>query len=247
MRTREILAGLMIGCLSASSSLAADHKVPEPDHTVWVKVDIQPVGTTLYAVPPEGEPPSVRVGTTPCILAADFTWGYKWFRQRWELVEVRSPGNICRAELQPDNTCVLYVSFLAMKDGYQSSKVDVPVALLRDPGKDWERKELWPTEGAVSLRLERTDSKPAPEPAHRVMVAGGGSEAAGTGTIVITADVIDAIVFVDKVKVGVAPLQLVLKEGEHLLEVHKPGCRTLKQTLVIKPDTQVSYRALLKP
>lgn len=237
-------------CLAAAAAQAAII-TPEAEHTIWVKVDTIPSSAVLYAPPTGNEPPAVRIGTTPCTIAIDLSWRTKWFRKRWELISARTPGNICRYVIQPDQSCELFLNFVAVKPGYKSGKADLRVATLAHPGNDWSGKYQWPTESALTVRLTPASKSSFPDDpkgstARTVLFAGGDAKGEA-GKLNISANVDDARIYVDDQFAGTAPVQVVLPEGQHTVRVQKAGFQSVIKQVQVTSDATVSLKVTLVP
>jgi hypothetical protein len=246
----NLKTALLIACLVASTARAAI-MTPESEHTIWVKLDTTPSNAELYAPPSSNEPPTIRIGTTPCVIALDLSWKVKWFKKRWELISVRSPGNICRYVFQPDRSYELFLNFVATKAGYKSGKADLRVGTLNDPGRDWAGKYQWPGERTLNVRLVPADKNNLPDDAkgstaRTVLFAGGGVKGE-TGTLNVSANVEDARVYVDDQFAGTAPIQVVLPEGQHTVRIQKVGFQPMLKQIQVASDAMVTLKAVLSP
>lgn len=241
---------LLIASLAASTAHAAII-TPDSEHTIWVKLDTIPSNAELYAPSSGKEPPSIRIGTTPCVIAIDLSWDVKWFKKRWELISVRSPGNICRHVLQPDRSYDLFLNLVAAKPGYKTGKANLRVVTLKDPGPDWANKYQWPAERALNITLIPADKKDQPadakgSTARTVLFAGGGMKGE-TGTLNVSANVDNARVYVDDQFAGTAPIQVVLPEGRHAVRIQKAGFQSVQKEIEVASDAVVPLKAVLSP
>jgi len=66
-----------------------------------------------------------------------------------------------------------------------------------------------------------------------------------SGTLSVSASAEGADVFVDDQYVGVAPIQVVLKDGPHIVQVQKPGLKPLRRSVHVDSDTEVKFHAVL--
>ena len=239
---------LLAACL-ATSTVQAAIITPDSDHTIWVKLDTTPSIAEIYAPPSGNGPPTVRIGTTPCIIAIDLSWKVKWFKKRWELISVRSPANLCHYVFKPDRSYELLLNFVVVKPGYRTGKADLRIATLSDPGPNWERKDPWPTESSLNVRLIRAErgafpDNPRGSTARTVLFAGGGAKGE-TGTLNVSANMEDAKVYVDDQLAGTAPIQVVLPEGQHTVRIQKPGFQPVVKQVQVTSDATVSMKAML--
>jgi hypothetical protein len=246
----HLKTALLIACLVAPAA-RAEIITPESEHTIWVKLDTIPSNAEIYAPPSSNEPPSIRIGTTPCVIALDLSWRMKWFRKRWELISVRSPANICRYDFQPDRSYELSLNFVAIRPGYRSGKADLRVVTLRDPGRDWAGKYQWPTESSLTVRLVPADRNNLPddskESTARTVLFAGGDAKGETGTLSVSANVEGARVYVDDQFAGTAPIQVVLPEGQHSVRIQKGGFQPVLKQIQVTSDATVSLKAMLGP
>lgn len=268
-----LLFALALCAAPGRAEVASQPGTPEPDHTVWVKIVSSPPGAEVYAVPKSPAAPRVRIGTAPCMVAVDLRWGRQWLKKRWSLVDVKSPGNVCRAEMQKGADFSLAFRVAVEKEGYETKTVEASAAVLKYPGPDWSGMDRWPTAGELVVELAPLQAAPAPkaepatagnpaqagEPANppaasrpvqpavtrKVVLAGGAM--AGSGTLTVQASVDGADVFVNEKFLGGAPVQAVLPEGFHDIEVQKVGYRSVRKRLHVSADAEVSYRAVLTP
>jgi hypothetical protein len=246
----NLRTALLVACLVASTA-RAEIITPESEHTIWVKVDTIPSSAVLFAPPSGNEPPAIRIGTTPCVIAIDLSWRTRWFKKRWKLISARSPGNICRPVYQPDESCELFLNFVAMKQGYRTGKADLRIATLANPGRDWSGKYRWPTESALTVRLTPADRSSFPDDpkgstARTVLFAGGDAKGE-TGTLNVSANLDDAKVYVDDQLAGTAPIQVVLPEGQHTVRVQKAGFQPVVKQVQVTSDATISLKAMLGP
>lgn len=70
--------------------------------------------------------------------------------------------------------------------------------------------------------------------------------AEASGTVVVSANIDGAEVYVDGVFVGNAPATLKLKEGIHIIEVKKHGYQPFKRELRVLANSEVALRAILE-
>ncbi len=241
-------------CLAAVWLAPARAGTPEPEHTIWVKIESAPSAVELYSAPP-GASNRVRIGTTPCTIAVDLTWGLKWLKRNWEMISVWSPGNSCRAVAQPDKSFDLILTVNASKDGYTPATVELPVGRLSHPGPEWAGQAVWPTESRANIALSpvageapRRVAAAKPHAVKKVVYAGeGASERADAGTLTIMANADDARVFINDQPVGTAPVQAVLQPGVYSVRLARQGYRPLTKEIHVDADTEVIYRAVLVP
>ena len=241
---------LLIACLVASTARAAVI-TPESEHTIWVKLDTIPSNAEIYAPSSSNEPPAIRIGTTPCVIALDLSWRSSWFKKRWELISVRSPASICRYVFQADRSYELFLDFVATRPGYKSGRADLRIVTLKDPGRDWAGKYQWPTESSLTVRLAPADKNNLPDDAkgstaRTVLFAGGGVKGE-SGTLNVSANVEDARVYVDDQFAGTAPIQVVLPEGQHAVRIQKAGFQPVLKQIQVTSDATVSLKAMLGP
>jgi hypothetical protein len=248
--TMNLKPVLLIACLVASTAGAAVI-TPESEHTIWVKLDTTPSIAEIYAPPSGNDPPTIRIGTTPCVIAIDCSWRVKWFKKRWELISVRSPGNICRPVFQPDRSYKLSLNFVATKPGYKPGRADLHVVTLNDPGRDWAGKDQWPAERSLNVRLVPADknslSDDAKSSTTRTVLFAGGNAKGETGTLNVSANVEDARVYVDDQFAGSAPIQVVLPEGQHAVRIQKAGFQPVLKEIQVTSDATVNLNAMLSP
>ena len=241
---------LMAVCFAAST-VGAAIITPDSDHTLWVKLETTPSVADIYAPPAGNEPPAVRIGTTPCIIAIDLSWRHKWFKKRWELISVRSPADICRAVLRPDRSYELRLSFVAVKPGYKTGRADLRVAVLNDPGPKWEGQSQWPASVPLKVKLIRAGQKYSQDDARgsgpRTVLFAGGGVKGETGTLSVSANVDDARVYVDDQFAGSAPIEVVLPEGQHTVRVQKAGFQPVQKEIQVTSDATVDLNAMLNP
>jgi hypothetical protein len=246
----NLKTALLIACLVASTARAAII-TPESEHTIWVKLDTTPSSAEIFAPPSGNEPPTIRIGTTPCVIALDLSWRTSWFKKRWERIYLRSPGNICRYVFRPNRSYDLFLDFVAVKPGYKSGRADLRIVTLKDPGRDWEGKYLWPTESSLTVRLVPADKSSLPDDeksstARTVLFAGGGAKGE-SGTLNVSANVADAKVYVDDQFAGVAPIQVVLPAGQHAVRIQKAGFQPMLKEVQVTSDAIASLKAMLSP
>jgi hypothetical protein len=251
MNTKLLAASILLATAGWASAQAPQR--PEPEHTIWVRIESTPPLVDLYATPEEGKPLSRKLGTTPCVVAVDLTWGYKWFKKRWEMISVWSPGDSCEHERTADNGYDLTLKLTAVKEGFENGQLGIRFATLKFPGKDWSGQASWPSEANVAITLtpkggksgERAELRPLS--ARKVIIADGGGtlDSVNSGTLSVSANVEAADVFVDDQYVGVAPIQLVLKDGSHIVQVQKQGYKPLRRSVHVDSDIEVKFHAVL--
>ena len=246
----NLKAALLIACLVAATARAAVI-TPDSEHTIWVKLDTTPSNAEIYAPPASNETPTIRIGTTPCIIAVDLSWRVKWFKKRWELISVRSPGSICRYVFQPDRSYELFLNFVATKPGYKRGRADLRVVTLQDPGRDWAGKYQWPAERTLSVRLVPADKNSPLDDAKgsttRTVLFAGGAAKGEAGTVNISANVEGARGYVDDQFAGTAPIQVVLPEGRHTVRIQKAGFQPMQKQVDVEADAAVAVKAVLSP
>ena len=246
----QLKTALLVLCF-VTSSVKAAIITPDSEHTIWVKIDTIPSTAELYAPPTDNEPPSIRIGTTPCMIAVDLSWGVKWFKKRWELISVRSPGDICRYVFQSDASYDLYLNFVAIKPGYKPKAADLHIATLKDPGLDWERETPWPTEQTLNLELIPADKKEAGDniktSTPRTVLLAGGGITGEAGTLSILANVEGARVYIDDQFAGGTPIQVVLPEGRHSVRIQNVGFQPMQKDIQVTSDEIVTLKAVLTP
>ncbi|MBP7830340.1 MAG: PEGA domain-containing protein [Kiritimatiellae bacterium] len=219
----------------------------ETDHTFWLTVETAPPGVTVCSVPDEDIGEQV-LGVTPCTLAVDLNWESRWFRKRWELISVRSPGGFCRPAFSTNEGYRLSARFTLRKEGWKEIPVEATLATLTDPGKDWSGKAQWPTKQTLRFALEAQSPQspaaaPAARPAPRRVVLAGAGEGSGkveTGRVTIFCDTPGAEILVDGYNAGALPVELLLRAGSHVIEVSL-GPRVLsRREIRIDPDASLS-------
>lgn len=246
---RTIAASACVALVAATEPTLG-RIAPEADHTVWVTIESAPVGAEIYSRAAENEKP-VRIGSTPCRVPVDLNWGRKWFVKRWELLTVESPAAIFRGEWRQDGAYDILLKARLSKPGYVEQELDVLAFTLPHPGKDWAGQVLWPREARVYVAMRpapdvRSDSAQSPEsPLRKVWVAESRA-VEETGSVVVRANVESADVWVDGRRVAVAPVELILSDGAHELEVRKPGYRGARRRIMVEPDRRNDYEAILE-
>jgi hypothetical protein len=247
---RELLPVVLIVFAVILTSRAAV-MTPESEHTIWVKLDTTPTGAELYVPPTGNEPPGVRIGTTPCIVALDLSWKVSWFKKQWERISVRSPGNICHYVFQPDRSYELFLNFMAVKPGFKNGRADLRVVILKDPGPDWNGKYQWPTKRFLNVNLipaDKSSSLDDPKvPLAKTVLFAGGEAKGKPGMLNVSANVKSAKVIVDDQVVGTTPLQVVLPEGRHTVIIQKAGFQPLQKEIHVTRDAMVTLKAALSP
>jgi hypothetical protein len=234
------------GVLPASRATALP---PEPEHTIWITVESNPSVADLYTVPADTNKLPVRLGTTPCTIAVDLSWGSRWFKKRWDLISISSPADTCRAVVQSNSPCQILFPFVAMKRGFKTREMEAPVAMLPYPGPDWSGKRDWPIEKKVLVELEperRAFEKPA---LRRALVAGmmSSGELRPTGVLTIHVDVPSAEVLVDQQNIGKAPVQITLPAGMHRIMAQKPGFVPAVHKVHVAAGAEAEIRLTLPP
>jgi hypothetical protein len=246
----NLRTALLITCLAASTVRAAIN-TPESEHTIWVKLDTTPTGAELYVPPTGNEPPGVRIGTTPCIVALDLSWKVSWFKKQWERISVRSPGNICHYVFQSDRSYELFLNFVAIKPGYKNGTADLRIVTLKDPGPDWKGEYRWPTERSLNVSLIPAENSSLPDdlkgPSAKTVLFAGREAKGKPGMLNVSANVESAKVIVDDQIVGATPLQVVLPEGRHTVKIQKAGFQPLQKEIQVTRDAMVTLKAALSP
>ena len=256
---KPVLQRFLRACLAASALAlllpvpARAKLVPDAEHTVWIQVETVPAGATVYAPAKESKTLGPLIGRTPCLIAVDISWGRRWMRRRWDRIKVRSPGNVCYATLQPDSSYDLSLVMNIVKEGFREQMVDARVLTLKHPGKGDAGEAAWPERTRFVTELDplppahgTSAAIPAAPPLRRVILADSPADGAA-GTLTVHANVDTAHIILNGKAVGTAPLQMVVKEGAHLLEVRKSGYHTLHREILVEDDADVSYRAVLQP
>lgn len=248
-----LLLGLLAG--GPRGFAQAPKETPEPEHTIWVKLVSEPPEVDLYAPGKDDQTPGRKIGTTPCVVAIDLTWGRSWMKRRWDRINVWTPGNVAHTRLLANSNYDLTISCIAQKEGYQPQTVRATVATLEFPGKDWSGQAKWPSEQTIAFDLAShggskglASASLRPRPARQIILAGSGGEGpTEPGTLVVQANVDGAAVLVDDTQAGPAPVRVVLQEGRHRVEIQKAGYQPLRKDIHVTGDTEVTYRAVLVP
>ena len=237
-----ILAG------QAAWALGAAAAIHESDHTFWLTIETTPPGATVCSVPDDGTAGQV-LGVTPCTLAADLNWEVRWFKKRWDLMTVLSPGGFCRPVFSTNEGYRLTARLVVRKEGWKDIPIDSSLAVLADPGKDWGGKAQWPAKQTLRFVLEALPAAAAAplaavRPAPRRVVLAGAGEGIGkaeTGRVTIFCDVPGAEVRVDGQSAGSAPVEMLLRAGGHAIEV-RAGDRLLsRREIRLDPDASLSF------
>lgn len=241
----------LVAAAMASLSVAQARIVPESDHTVWIIIDSVPVGAEVFALPKDHSA-SIRLGSTPCRIPVDINWGRRWFVRQWDRVEAKSPGNVCWLERRADNGYDVRISMRLTKPGFESRDLDTVVCFLAYPGKRWAQKALWPRETRVSVELLPainlgTDAQPLEDASLRRVLVAAGDASSATGLLVLRSDVESAEVWVDGRRVAKVPVELVLSEGSHRVEVRKAGFSTVTRKIFIQRDARHLLHVNLSP
>jgi len=242
----------LAGLLFCAASLRAE--TPPVMHTIWVTVESDPLGASVFGLDEQGLPGSTPLGQTPCILAVDLNWGSRWFKKRWEMITVFSPGGFCRPHMQPDGTLQLTARLMISKEGWPAMPAESLVATLKDPGKDWAGMQQWPTRHRMAVALTpeggRAGSFIRPGSGlRRVVLAGNDKtgEPVNTGRVRVFSRQAQSEVFVDGQAVGPAPVELLLHSGKHSIEVRAPGHPPSRREMELKPDAELSFEAAFAP
>jgi hypothetical protein len=183
------------------------------------------------------------------------TWGRKLMQRRWSQMKVWTPGDVVRAEMLVNTNYDLTISCIALKEGYQPQIVRARVTTLQYPGKDWGGTVKWPSEQTIEFDLispggsrDAAGGPARPRTTRRIILAGSGGEApAEPGTLIVSANADGAAVQIDGTDAGPAPVQVVLQEGKHKVELRKAGYQPLRKDIHVTGDTEVTYRAVLVP
>lgn len=241
---------VVIACLLMAAHAADARISPDADHTVWVTIDSTPVGAEVFSIA-EADAKPMRLGSTPCRLPVDLYWGTKWFVKRWELLTIQSPGGVFRGELRGDGAYDILLKTRLTKPGYLAQELDMLALTLNHPGKNWDGKALWPREvrlhtELVPDRAKRADVENSDAAMLRKVWVAQSGAAGEVSSVVIRANVEGAEVWVDGRRVAVAPVEVVLQEGEHVLEVRKPGYVAARRSVVIGADERLEYEAFLE-
>lgn len=245
---RRLFPGLALGLVSCAFPAAGR----ESDHTFWLTVETDPPGAAIFALGEHGEPAEQCLGQTPCTLAVDIRWDHRWFKPRWELITVLSPGGFCHPLFQEDGTYRLMARLFINKEGWAPVRLETPVAVLPKPDPKSGGKERWPARNTLRLVLEKTAAgPPAPdrrEGPRRVILAGGAEgDKMDTGSVTILSRLPKTEVVVDGTSVGPAPLELILRAGPHVLEWSAPGRPPCRREIDLAPDAALKVEATFSP
>ncbi len=215
-----------------------------PSKSLWVELNSIPSGATVYG--DQNGQLGTKLGTTP--LTLKYTSGYN-----------RIYGNM------PDETLVmnqtLVKSFLAfkcilLKEGYDLCRV---YQVIQD-----DSGLFAPVIKLAGVRKTYTVLLNAPEPAKPsaaafptqqqqqqqqtvIIPATSQSGKPGSATVMITANIQEAEVFIDGVFVGNVPANLKLADGIHIVEVKRAGYSTYRKEIRIYEGSELRlYAELIK-
>lgn len=228
----------------------AGARILEADHTFWLTIETVPPGAVVHAEPENGKSEGPELGRTPCMLAVDLNWESRWFRKRWELITVRSPGGFCRPSFNTNEGYRLQARLVIHKEGWNPVRIQSPIATFEYPGKDWKGKALWPVKHTLRYTLEKAETAdiPAPSPRaapRRVVLAGADEKEAPvqTGRVRVSSGVPGAEVRVDGQEAGPAPVELLLRAGPHVIEVRAGTSTVSRREIDLAPDAFLSLEA----
>ena len=240
---------LLAGALAAAAETAS--YPDDSDHTIYVQVRSDPPGVQLLAPPTEpGEKPTL-VGVAPHVVVLELKWDRPLIRKDWRRLAVWSPGSIGQASFdEKEQRHDVFLNFVAALPGYRSERINTRVASFFKEGFDWEKADRTPTKTVINVVLTPTSSTaevsaalPPPTGARppvlrTVMIASGKGGAKETGTLVVSANVAGADVWVDGQKAGETPLRLIIAAGPHSVEVRERGYQAVTEKVAVASQVE---------
>lgn len=255
MKIRRLLWALFIVVARTAGAGEPDVYPKESDHTFLLDIQSVPPGARITTVPAGSNQEVTVVGETPYVAVVESTWGTRVLIKQWKKLHVWSPGNMVRAEYDTeDRSYSLYARFVVESAGYLAQTVDTFVTTFPYPGPEWmDDLNVLPVRESLTVQLDRKTGQVAeagaPAPAVRtVMVAAGGAEGEEDfGTLEIYADVSQAMVSADGQEALALPVRLLLRAGEHTIQVSAPGLTAFQRTLTVDAGQTRALRVRLMP
>lgn len=225
------------------------------DHTTYLVINSEPPAVDVYAVSADGTRAAQRIGRTPFTLLVGLTWEKPEGRRGPRTLKARSPGDVCRVVPRSDHAHELFLSCIAAKRGFKAKKIDSIIATLGRPGFARGPAETWPVEVPLTIRLDPKPAVPGKEQQARpggrlprvVTGAGAVQAPAAMGSVEITSNVIGAYVLVDGRRVATTPVELVLTEGRHAIQVVRNGYIPFAQEVSVEAGFATPLHADLGP
>lgn len=221
---------LIVLSLLALSTRAAS-PFGDAEHVLYVHIDSTPSGASVLSVPAREGEEANTIGRTPLVVPVDMKWGRSYLAKDWAKLRINTRGNVATNEYDPsDKTHAIFLTFALEKDGYARQVVrEVATVLSYDkepswddliddlPGKRTYNFALTPIAPATNAATSAAPAIPTV-----IMAAGDQTSADTTGYLLVEGPA-GALVFLDGIQLGKAPLRLMLPEGEHQLTTMRDG------------------------
>lgn len=225
------------------------------DHILYLTIESDPPGATVYALADSGKRVGEVIGVTPCQTMVGLKWDRTAGFKRWKRLNIWAPGDVCYAMMDTEKTWDLFASCSAVLPGCKPKIVNERILSLPSPGLGWEEAENWPSHLTLKLNLTQVARKPGPEsrasanptPASVIMASGSAADPSTVGTINITASTGGAAVYVNSKLAGRAPLSVKLPAGAYAVAVYRDGWSPFTANVEIKSSAVTDLHADMKP
>jgi hypothetical protein len=220
------------------------------DYTLYVHIDTEPAGAQIISLAATNAENSF-IGRTPHVTAVGMDWERILGKRVWRKINVTSAGSAFQAEYREDNTYDIMMKCRLEKDGYYPLEINEPVATVNHPGFSWDGTKDWPADVYINLVLDkkpvarRVEKKTKPVPS--VIIASDRLESADLGTVRIRCENLEAEIYIDGRKVGPTPMDVMLPEGPHRVELRRNGYETFTRAIHIYSSRDLLLEAFLMP
>ena len=225
------------------------------DHILYLTIESDPPGATVYALADGGKRVGEVIGVTPCQTMVGLKWDRTAGFKRWKRLNIWAPGDVCYALMDTEKTWDLFASCSAVLPDCKPKIVNERILSLPSPGLDWEEAENWPSHLTLKLNLTQVVRELEPEsrasanpaPSSVIMASGSAEDPSTVGTINITASTDGAAVYVNSKLAGRAPLSVKLPAGAYAIAVYKDGWSPFTANVKVKSSSSMGLHAEMKP
>ena len=244
-----------LGVLFTALWLPAVQALPvsdRPDHSILVTIQSEPSGAEIWTVPEGEDGEAIKVGKTPHVAVVELQWGrgFLGMNKKWRKLHVQTVGDLCSALYdKKEKSYELALSFELRKEGYEGQIIEQPLssfAYYKD--LDWDNIEGIASRKAFTYNLTSATAGKAGDKAGKkapstVMLAGAADgDEKFFSTLNIDSVPAGAAIRVDGQPVGVAPLRVIIRAGDHEIEASADGLPSRKLPVNLNPATETGLR-----
>lgn len=258
MTKRQCAAALITAALLAHPRPGPAREEPvsdDFDHIIYLTIESEPSGATVYALADEGRKVGEAIGVTPCQTMIGLKWDRLAGVKRWKELSIWAPGDVCYALLDENKAWDIFAGCSAVLPDCKPKIVNERILSLPAPGLNWEEMENWPKHLTLKLNLAQSIKERAAEKKARaeaivssvIMASGRAADPATLGTVNVTAAAEGASVLADSKPAGRAPVSLKLPAGPHAIAVYKDGWTPFTANVDVTASSVTVLHADMKP